>query len=302
MHRIVIASALALVLAAPAYAQDLNSNSNSGAAANSGSVSGAQSNGNQQGQTQSANNAGIGSSTSSSNSGAASESASFSGARSDQDQAQSLDSRLSNSTSQTQGQTASNMQGVSVSNTFISTPLKRTYVGTNNAVPLVASSSFSSDYCGGTVSGGASVAPIGVSIGASAPKYDDSCRYLRMAEKAGMMGANYANLHQEEAALKSMSLMSWAICMSGPHHAKDSNESAAAQACLALGLLGSAASPPTPPAVYVPPPPVTPPEAVRAAPPPVEDYSNLPPKQPRGEIERALPDQTAFAGSKPLSP
>lgn len=259
MKNFLLSAAAVIALASPSYAQDVTSTSGSNADANSGSVSGAAANGNQQGQTQSnvgGNNAGIGNSRSASDSNATSASESHSGSISDQHQGQSNDSRTTTSTAQTQGQQATNQQGVSVSNTFNSTQLKRTYVGTNTAVPLAASSSFSSDYCGGTVSGGASVAPIGVSIGASAPKFDDSCKYLRVAEKAGMMGANWHNMGQEEMAYKLQAYGTWAVCMAGPR-AKRQAENAAMQACLALGLMGTGAVPATPPQ-YVPPAPPSP--------------------------------------------
>lgn len=283
------ASAIALATT-PALAQNSSSTSGSGAEANSGSISGSAANGNQQGQSQSnigGNNAGIGTSRSASDSDSTAISGSDS--RSNSNQSQSNDSRTTTSTTQaqTQGQMATNQQGVSVQNNFISTPLKRQYIGTNNAVPLVASSSFSSDYCGGTISGGASVAPIGVSIGASAPRYDSSCRYLRIAEKAGMMGANWANLHQEDMAIKAQVLGTWAVCMAGPR-GKDESESETAKACMALGLMGSTASPPSAPPAYVPPAPVTPQAVIRSAP-PEPDYSNLPPKTPRGENEIVPP-------------
>jgi hypothetical protein len=203
---------------------------------------------------------------------------------------QGQDAHNSVSTASTQGQNATNSQGTTVSNTFNSTQLKRTYVGTNTAVPLAASSSFSSDYCGGTVSGGASVAPIGVSIGASAPKMDKSCQYLRMAEKAGIVSANWHNLGEENMAIAENTLATWAVCMAAPREGKHSNDNIAAQACMALGLMGSAGSPPSPPPAYVPPAPVTPPEAYRAQP-PASDYSTqpMPPKEPRGEVTTHAP-------------
>jgi hypothetical protein len=238
-----------VVLATPALAQDINSTSGSNAGANSGSTSGAASNSNQ-GQSQNANNAGIGNSTSGSTSGAdansstASQSASFGN-----QQRQNASSNQGQS--QTQGQTASNMQGTQVSNTFNSSQLKRTYVGTNNAIPLVASSSFSSDYCGGTVSGGVSTAPIGLSIGASAPKMDWSCQALRRAEKFGMIAANWHNLGYDERARKDMLLMEWAVCTSDSKGPKMDRPTE--QACEQV-LTGS-----TPTAMpEAPPPPVTP--------------------------------------------
>ena len=321
MKNLLLSAAAAIAFASPVLAQDLTNTgtSTSNAGAQSGSVSGASSNGNQQQQSNSnvgGNNAGIGSSTSTSgsdataNSSTRSDAASF-GNRSDQSQGQSAnnsqsqgqDARNTQSQGQTStvstGQSASNMQGVSVSNTFNSTPLKRQYIGTNTAVPLAASSSFSSDYCGGTVSGGASVAPIGVSIGASAPKFDDSCKYLRVAEKAGMMGANWHNMQQEEMAIKMQSLGTWATCMAGPR-AKNASENATMQACIALGLMGTGGVAGTPPAPYVAPAPA--PEPQRYITPMetqkpndthgTDDY--LKPKTPRGATDPLItPGATA---------
>lgn len=274
--------ALMLTAAMPAIAQDVTSTSGSGAEANAGSISGSEANGNQQGQSQNnigGNNAGIGTSRSASES--ESNSASFSGSVSDQSQGQSLDNRVNTSTAQTQGQTASNQQGVATNITFNSTNHKRSYVGTNTPVMLAASSSFSSDYCGGTVSGGASVAPIGVSIGGAGTKFDNSCRYLRLAEKAGMTAANYYNMQQPEMAMKAMSMMTWSMCMAGPHQDK-MDENLAMQACVALGLLGSGSSPATPPQAYVAPQEVTPMHTQKDNLDP-NQYENLPPKTPRGE-------------------
>jgi hypothetical protein len=308
------AAALALVLAPPAFAQDtLNSNSGSAANANSGSASGAESNGNVQGQTQ--NNAGIGSSASRSDSasGAVSGSASDSRSASDQTQGQALDNRNSNTAtnSSTVGQQASNQQGVSVATTFNTTNHKRSYVSTNTAVPLAASSSFSSDYCGGTVSGGASAAPIGISIGGSGPVFDKSCQSLRRAEKFGMAAANYQNMQQPEEAMKLMSLMVWSICTSDSSGPKA--DKATANACAQILQMGGPVSPANdnysvPAAPPMPAPaPVTPletqkPNVTPMA--PVEpDWNNLPPKTPRGEIKRDDAADTALAArNMPPSP
>lgn len=292
MQKIFTTAALIVaVCGSPVLAQDINSASGSAANANSGSVSGAESNGNQQSQANiGGNNAGIGSSTSDSRSNALSGSTSNSGAVSDQSQGQTSNQSLG--VTATQGQSASNQQGVSVSNTFISTPLKRTYVGTNTAVPLAASSSFSSDYCGGTVSGGASAAPIGISIGASGPTFDKSCQSLRRAEKFGMAAANYQNMQQPEMAMKLMSLMVWSICTadsSGPKADK-----ATAAACEQILEMGQPVAAPAgmyavPPVPQTPPPaPVTPLETQKQniTPPSVPDYQELPPKTPRGEIDK----------------
>lgn len=285
MKTFVSITALLLASAAPAFAQDVTSGSASGAEANSGSISGAESNGNQQGQSQAnigGNNAGIGSSTSESNSGAVSGSSSHSGAISDQGQSQSQGQSVGAHTN-TVGQAATNQQGVTTAITFNSTNHKRSYVGTNTAVPLAASSSFSSDYCGGTASGGASVAPIGLSIGGAAPVFDDTCRYIRLAQTAGMMAANWHNMGEMDMRNRMMTFATWSTCMAGPQadkRQKHSKPNVVMEACLRLGLLGSESSPISPPTA-----PVTPPEAYRATP-PAEDYSDLPPKTPRGDADQ----------------
>jgi hypothetical protein len=305
--------ALAMALSTmPAVAQNTNTNgsvSGSDATANSGSASGASSdNTNTNGQTQGQSmngNIGRSESNSSSNSGAVSGSASDSRSASNQNQGQALDNRNSNTANV--GQLASNSQGVSVSNTFISTPLKRTYVGTNNAVPLAASSSFSSDYCGGTASGGASAAPIGISIGGSAPTFDKSCQSLRRAEKFGMAAANYQNMQQPEMAMKLMSLMVWSICTadsSGPKADKST-----ATACGQVLQMGSV-SPPSG-QFSVPPSPapaaVTPMETAKPntepATPTTDTYSTGYPqreKTPRGEANTN--NNQALAASQPRMP
>ena len=258
MHRFYTTVALAaLVLGAPAVAQNTQtSTSGSGAEANSGSISGASSDNNATN-----NNAGIGSSynenTSNSSSGAISGSASESSSNSngniqgqDQGQAQSANNTqgqnqsASSNQGQDQGQMQSqdqslanaNEQGVTVNQTWNTKNRRQTEVRTNNAVPLAASSSFSSDYCGGTVSGGASIAPIGISVGGGAPKFDKSCQSLRRAEKFGMLAANYQNMGQPAMAMKAMSLMAWSICTSdssGP-----AADRATASACEQMLLLG----------------------------------------------------------------
>jgi hypothetical protein len=235
-----------LASASPALAQntlDNTSSSGSDATAVSGSASGAESNGNVQGQSQyGGNNAGIGSSTSASDSNAVAVTSSESGSTSNSDQGQSQGQNSAN----TNQLGAMNQQGVQVATTFNTTNRKQTEVRTNAAVPLAASSSFSSDYCGGTASGGASVAPLGISIGGAAPTFDDSCRYLRVAEKAGMLGANYHNMRQYDMAGRAMSMMAWSLCMAGPqqdNRRRGNKDNATIVACIALGLLGSDMSP-----------------------------------------------------------
>jgi hypothetical protein len=294
---LVASVAAAALLATPVMAQTVDSTSGSNSASNATNSAGAASN-QQQGQT--ANNAGIGNSdsVSKSNSNSTANTASSSTSYGNQQgqgqgQGQTQASDAHNTQTQSQGQTASNLQGTMVSNTFNSTNLKRTYVSTNTAVPLAASSSFSSDYCGGTISGGASVAPIGVSLGASGIKIDKSCASLRRAEKFGMAAANYQNMGQPEMAMKMMSMMVWAICtsdVSGPRADKST-----AEACSSL-LGQNGASAPSDMSVPVPPPvpqkPVTPLETQKPNITPTPDQQQqeyLPPKTPRGENDVVPP-------------
>lgn len=211
--------AISLILAATvstsAIAQ-ITSTSGSDSTANSGSVSGAASQSNPTNINAPVNSQGNLSSTSGSESNANSAS-------------------VSGSTSTSAGQTSTNQQGVSL--TFNSHTPRTQKVFTNNAVPLAASSSFSSDYCGGTASGGASAAPIGISIGGSGPVFDKSCQSLRRAEKFGMAAANAHNLGQPELAGKLMSMMIWSICTSDSGGPKA--DKATAKACDTAGLLGS---------------------------------------------------------------
>lgn len=133
---------------------------------------------------------------------------------------------------------ANNQQGVSIA--FNNKPLKTQKLYTNAPVPLAASSSFSSDYCGGTASGGASAAPIGISFGGSGPVFDKSCQSLRRAEKFGMAAANASNMGQPELAGRLMSMMIWSICTSDTGGPKADKTTAVA--CDKLGLLGTSGS------------------------------------------------------------
>jgi hypothetical protein len=211
-NRISFALALALAASSPAFAQTSTSGSNAGA--NSASNSGAASN-----QAQTQNNAGIGSSTSGSSSGATSGSTSTSGS-------------TASGNSQQQGQSATNQQGTSVSNTFNSQQRRFTKeeVRTNAAIPLTASSSFSSDFCGSTTSGGASAAPLGVSIGFSTSKYDQTCRSLRVAEKAGMLAVSANNMGFKDLSARLTALATWSVCTANGVDTEN--------ACKTLALLG----------------------------------------------------------------
>jgi hypothetical protein len=247
MRKALILFALGVSTASGAYAQDVTSSSGSNSGATSGSISGSASDVSNSGN----NNIGTSSSTSGSNSdatsGSISGSASYGNSSSqgqDQGQGQTQSNQLSNNiniTTPNTPQTAQNAQGaaqasgtsMATSLSFHNTNRKTTEVRTNSAVPLAASSSFSSDYCGGTVSGGASVAPLGISLGGSGPKFDHSCQALRRAEKFGMAAANAHNLGQEALANQLMTMMIWSICTSD-----DGNQQTTAQACAQAGLMG----------------------------------------------------------------
>lgn len=149
-----------------------------------------------------------------SNSNATSGSASESGAASNQAQ---------------QANNAGNAQNIQFnSNTPTHTT---TEFKTNNSVPLVAGVSFSSDYCGGTASGGASAA--GISIGASKPLMDRNCQAIRRAQTFGMLSANAKNMGNLEQANKLMAMSIYEICESG----LGSTETFTQDACLSLGLV-----------------------------------------------------------------
>ena len=238
MHSHLVAFSLVLTatVSSQAIAQTTTSESGSNSAANSGSLSGATSSSNPTNINAPVNEQGNLTSTSASGSDATS--SSTSGSNSNQSQGQEANNAQTQGQVQGQTATSTNQQGVAV--TFNSTNHRTQKVYTNNAIPLAASSSFSSDYCGGTASGGASAAPIGISIGGSGPVFDKSCQSLRRAEKFGMAAANASNLGQAELAGRLMSMMIWSICTSdsaGPKADKST-----AQACSALGLMGSGAS------------------------------------------------------------
>lgn len=244
-----------MVSTATIAAAQQTSTSGSNSTASSGSLSGAQSN-----NANSANNA-IGNSSSNSNAGAVSGSDSASSSNGNQQgqgqgQTQGQSANNSQGQQQSQGQMVGQANGQNVDLTFNSKSPDHLQVKTNTPVGLTASSSFSSDYCGATASAGASAAPLGISIGASGPRYDRSCQSLRRAEKFGMAAANAHNMGQPELAQKLMSMMIWSICMADTDVVvlpDGRRENATATACSAMGLMGqsSVASLPSPP----PPPP-----------------------------------------------
>jgi hypothetical protein len=139
----------------------------------------------------------------------------------------------------------------------------------NNSVPLAAAVSFSSDYCGGTASGGLS--GFGLSAGLSAPKMDGNCQALRRAEKFGTAAANAYNAGMKDIAAKLIAVQVWEICMAG----NDAKVSYTAEACQKMGLLDAGNMPheaaaheqlPAQPA---------------QTPTPPQEYQ---PRQPRGEV------------------
>jgi hypothetical protein len=243
--KLTILAALLVTVSAPSLAQvavnanDLTSQSASGAEANSGSVSGAQSN-NDNVNAQ-VGNIGVSenTNTSTSQSGAISGSNSESASNSDQNQGQ--DQGQSQGQMQDQSQqldsAQANSQGVTFNQTWNTKNRKTTEIRTNNAVPLTSSSSFSSDYCGGSVSGGVSAAPLGISVGGAGTKFDKSCQSLRRAEKFGMAAVNAQNMGQPDLAGRLMSMMIWSICTSDTNGTEVTQQTA--QACDRLLLLGS---------------------------------------------------------------
>jgi opacity protein-like surface antigen len=170
------------------------------------------------------------------NSNADADSASVSSAGAFSDQGQS----------QHQGQSATQGNAQSTSLVFEASkiPNKTTQnFKTNTAVPLAASVSFSSDYCGGVASGGASAA--GISLGGSKPIMDRNCQSLRRAEKFGIAAANAHGAGMSEVAGKLIAMQVWEICMSEANvseHRGSSNPSTQS-ACEQIGLLGDTASP-----------------------------------------------------------
>jgi hypothetical protein len=165
-----------------------------------------------------------------SNAEADSVSVSSAGAHSDQGQGQS----------QMQGQSATQGNAQSTTLVFEGTKIPRetnTTIRTNNAVPLAAAVSFSSDYCGGTVAAGAS--GFGISLGASGPKMDGNCQSLRRAEKFGVAAVTARNLGSVEVSEKLMAMMVWELCTSESNARRGENPPSSQHACEALGLVGA---------------------------------------------------------------
>ena len=175
--------------------------------------------------------------------------------------------------------------GVGFTQTFEASNIPRTTtqkVKTNAAVPLAAAVSFSSDYCGGTVSAGAS--GFGLSIGASGPKMDGNCQALRRAEKFGTAAANAYNAGLTDWAGKLIAMQVWEICMAG----NDAVESRTAEACEGLALLGGDRLPGTPQAAVMQYQEPSPPQPAPAP----QQYQ---PRQPRGEVAEPVDNTVAAA-------
>ena len=201
---------------------------------------------------------------STSNSGAVADSSSVSSAGANSNQGQL----------QGQGQEANNANVQATQLTFEGTQIPTTTtakVKTNAAVPLAASVSFSSDYCGGTVSAGAS--GFGLSLGASAPKMDGNCQSLRRAEKFGVAAANAHSAGLTDLAAKLIAMQVWEIC----HAGVNPKQSGTLDACGSIALVDGDM-----PAVSQPP--MVAPPVQQSAPPPVQ-YNQ--PRNPRGEVSPA---------------
>lgn len=145
----------------------------------------------------------------------------------------------------------------------------------SNSVPLAAAVSFSSDYCGGTASGGASAA--GISLGLGAPKMDGNCQALRRAEKFGTAAANAYNAGMLDLAAKLITAQVWEICSSGDW----SKKSATAANCQQLGLMAEHDRPAQLP-------------ALPQQPQPKQEYQ---PRQPRGEVSPPSDDSKNVAAA-----
>ena len=81
----------------------------------------------------------------------------------------------------------------------------------NTPVGLAAAVSFSSDYCGGTNSGGASAA--GITIGGAKVVFDPNCQALRRVEKMGMLAVSLHNMGSVDMARRMQALAVWQMCL-----------------------------------------------------------------------------------------
>lgn len=148
------------------------------------------------------------------------------------------------SATQNLGATQGNAQNI----TFNSPPQReRTRLDTNSAIPLTAAVSFSSDYCGGVSSGGASAA--GVSLGFSKPVVDGNCQSMRRAEKFGVMAVTASNMGDKTTASRLLSLAIWELCTAEANARPRGRYGAdgvpsTESACLKMALVAGDALPP----------------------------------------------------------
>jgi len=174
--------------------------------------------------------------------------------------------------------------GVGLSQTFEASQIPTTTtqkIKTNAAVPLAAAVSFSSDYCGGTVSAGAS--GFGLSLGASGPKMDGNCQSLRRAEKFGTAAANAYNAGLTDMASRLIVMQVWEICMAETN-AKQDKEPRTQGACEQLGLLGMDV-------------PVAQPKSAPSEPQPQSAPQEYQPRTPRGEVTQPSEDSKKMAAT-----
>jgi hypothetical protein len=185
-------------------------------------------------------------STTSSNSASTANSGSQSGAisLSDQTQGQTQGQMLT----ATQGQAATQANGQSITFNTPAQPKKVTVENqANQNVPLAAAVSFSSDFCGGTASGGVSTS-LGFSVGGSKVVMDRNCQSLRRAEKFSIIAATAHNMGYKEWGAKLLSMSIWEMCQSEMNAGRSLGEAipSTANACHKLGLYGDQPFPPAP--------------------------------------------------------
>lgn len=110
-----------------------------------------------------------------------------------------------------QAQLSGNQSSVTLNST---TPAKQTvrYEGNvgNTPVGLVAATSFSSDFCGGTDSFG--VSALGGTLGGSKVSFDSHCQHLRSAEKWGLAAVTLRNLGHNSESANAATMMIYELC------------------------------------------------------------------------------------------
>jgi hypothetical protein len=161
-------------------------------------------------------------------SGSNSGSSSNSGAASNSDQLQGQNQ------GQTQGQMLQSSQGNAQNITFNTTTPKKVEVMGNQNVPIAAAVSYSSDYCGGTASGGLSTS-LGFSIGGGKPVQDFTCQALRRAEKYSIVAATASNMGYKEWGGQLLSMAIFELCRA----TRNADSRDAPDACGSVGLAGA---------------------------------------------------------------